>query len=199
MSSHHFVREGQEPALFISDPSSLTLAEPLLEWAPVVIVSDNALPDVLKWKIKIDVILIRQDAARVDVERIVRQEPIEFLYYQEVDDIPNVVVAFLKQRKCRGLNILAHASPGIFDRWMLNVNELEISIIDASTKWSAIQSTFQKWLPKKTKLTVHSPRKAFLNVTGLMRDTDQSFLTESDGIISLQSDEPFWLGELLEG
>jgi len=199
MSSHHFVREGQEPALLISDPLSLTLAEPLLEWAPVVIVSDNALPDVLKWKIKIDVILSQQDAALSDVEKIVFQGPVEFLYYRRAEDIPNVVVAFLRQRKYRGLTILAQASPGIFDRWMLNINVLEISIIDANTKWSAIQSTFQKWLPKKTKLTVHSPRKGSLKVTGLTRDTDQSFLTENDGIVFLQSDEPFWLGESLEG
>ena len=43
MSSHHFVKEGQEPALLIMDALSLALIEPLLEWAPQVIVCENAL------------------------------------------------------------------------------------------------------------------------------------------------------------
>ena len=58
MSSHHFVKEGQEPALFILDPVDFELAGPFLEWAPFVIVSENALDQVLHWGIKIDGVLV---------------------------------------------------------------------------------------------------------------------------------------------
>src|SRR5690349_6043129 len=57
MSSHHFVKEGQEPALIIVDALSLELAEPLLEWVPLVIVLDRVLEDVKSWGIKIDVVI----------------------------------------------------------------------------------------------------------------------------------------------
>jgi len=198
MSSHHFVREGQEPALLIWDPLSLTLAEPLLEWAPVVMVLNKSITEVLNWKIKIDVVLFQQHAAHADAEKIVNQGPVEILYYRQIEDIPDVVVKFLEQRQCRGVNVMAQPTPDVFDRWMLKVSELDISIIEANTKWSAIQSTFQKWLPGKTKLRVRQSQNTSLKHAGLTHDTDQSFLTERDGIIFMQSDVPFWLGEPLE-
>ncbi len=43
MSSHHFVKEGQEPALFILDNIPFHYAESLLEWVPLVMVADRAL------------------------------------------------------------------------------------------------------------------------------------------------------------
>lgn len=198
MSSHHFVREGQEPALLIVDPLSLMLVEPLLEWAPVVIVSTNAIADVLKWKIKIDVVLSQQDAVHAHADEIINQGPIEILYYRHNEDIPDVVITFLAQRKCRGVNVIAQASPDVFDRWIPKAREFDISIIDVGTKWSAIQSVFQKWLPKKTELRVRSSPEVSLRYAGLMHETGALFLTEGDGVIFIQSDTPFWLGESLE-
>lgn len=59
MSSHHVVREKQEPALIIAngEACSSDLLGQLLEWSPVVIVLDGALDRVLGLGIKIDVIL----------------------------------------------------------------------------------------------------------------------------------------------
>lgn len=59
MSSHHTVLEDQEPALFIMDASAVPFAQiqDLLEWSPTVIVSEEALSEVLNWGIKIDVVI----------------------------------------------------------------------------------------------------------------------------------------------
>src|SRR5690606_13901028 len=57
MSSHHFVKEGQEPALLILDEVDSSLVQPLLEWSPLVIVAEAAVHHVLAWGIKIDVLL----------------------------------------------------------------------------------------------------------------------------------------------
>src|SRR6187402_1560525 len=57
MSSHHFVKEGQEPALIIVDALGLELTEPLLEWVPQVIVLNDIIEDVKNWGIKIDVVI----------------------------------------------------------------------------------------------------------------------------------------------
>ncbi len=59
MSSHHVVREKQEPALIIAngEACSMDLLGQLLEWSPTVIVLDGALDRVLPLGIKIDVIL----------------------------------------------------------------------------------------------------------------------------------------------
>lgn len=198
MSSHHFVREGQEPALFIVDPFSLALVEPLLEWAPVVIVLDNAIPSVLKWKIKIDAVLLPRGAGRRYAEALATQGPVEILYYQSTEGVPDSITAFLAQQKCKGVNIIAMSSSMLFDYWIAKAKEFDISIIEADTKWSAILSTFQKWFPEGTTLRVRSSQNSPFNCIGLTQNTDELFLTEKNGVISIKSNTPFWLGESFE-
>jgi len=57
MSSHHIIRDKQEPALIIAngEACSLDLVEQLLEWSPTVVVLDGALERVISLGIKVDV------------------------------------------------------------------------------------------------------------------------------------------------
>ena len=59
MSSHHIVRDDQEPALIIANGASCSeeLMGQLLEWSPLVIVLDSAIERVLELGIKVDVLL----------------------------------------------------------------------------------------------------------------------------------------------
>ena len=59
MSSHHIVRDDQEPALIIANGAACSeeLLGQLLEWSPLVIVLDSAIERVIKLGIKIDVLL----------------------------------------------------------------------------------------------------------------------------------------------
>ena len=59
MSSHHIVRDDQEPALIIANGASCSeeLLGQLLEWSPYVIVLDSAVTRAIQLGIKIDVIL----------------------------------------------------------------------------------------------------------------------------------------------
>jgi len=59
MSSHHIVRDDQEPALIIANGASCSfdLLGQLLEWSPIVVVLDNAIDRVLQLDIKVDVLL----------------------------------------------------------------------------------------------------------------------------------------------
>ena len=67
MSSHHFVKEQQEPAVFILDAEHIHLdrISGLLEWVPTILVSEKALDRVLSWGIKIDVILASVGKAKI--------------------------------------------------------------------------------------------------------------------------------------
>lgn len=57
MSSHHIIRDKQEPALIIAngEACSIEILEQLLEWSPTVIVLDGALERVIELGIKVDV------------------------------------------------------------------------------------------------------------------------------------------------
>ena len=68
MSSHHIVREKQEPALIIANGAECSeqLLGQLLEWSPTVVVLDGALDRVLSLGVKIDVILGDFDDSNVE-------------------------------------------------------------------------------------------------------------------------------------
>ncbi len=59
MSSHHFVKEGQEPPLIIANGEmcSYTLLTQLLEWCPIIVVLDGAFERVRSLQIKPDVVI----------------------------------------------------------------------------------------------------------------------------------------------
>ena len=59
MSSHHIVRDDQEPALIIANGASCNneLLGQLLEWSPLIIVLDSAIERVIELNIKVDVLL----------------------------------------------------------------------------------------------------------------------------------------------
>ena len=59
MSSHHIVRDDQEPALIIANGAACSpeLMGQLLEWSPLVIVLDSAMKRVADLGIKVDVLL----------------------------------------------------------------------------------------------------------------------------------------------
>ena len=56
MSSHHFVKELQEPALLIADGEqcSIGLLESLLEWSPLVVALDGAFTKLVSLGVKVD-------------------------------------------------------------------------------------------------------------------------------------------------
>lgn len=58
MSSHHIIRDGQEPALIIANGESCSrhLLDQLLEWSPIVMVLDGAIDRVIELGIKIDIL-----------------------------------------------------------------------------------------------------------------------------------------------
>lgn len=76
MSSHHFVRDKQEPALIIANGESCSpsLLNELLEWNPFIIVLDGAIHRVLELGIKFDILLGDFDRAEIEFEQILKKQ-----------------------------------------------------------------------------------------------------------------------------
>lgn len=68
MSSHHIIRDEQEPALLIMDINAIdkSVIESLLEWSPTVVVSNKAKDTFLHWGYKIDYLLVNKSDAEND-------------------------------------------------------------------------------------------------------------------------------------
>jgi thiamine pyrophosphokinase len=109
MSSHHFVKENQEPALIIANGQSCEsdLLNQLLEWSPLVVVLDGAVNRVLDLGIKFDVLLGDFDRIENNEKRFSEQSDIEVIHTpdQNKTDLEKAI-EFLIERGQKAVNIV---------------------------------------------------------------------------------------------
>lgn len=159
MSSHHIVRDDQEPALIIAngESCSMELLGQLLEWSPLVVVLDSAINRVLELGIKIDVLL--GDFDRDFNPEIYRdlQYPIEIIQTldQEKTDLEKAF-DYLIDRKIPAVNVV-WATGKRADHTITNITnivkyqkDLKIVILDDYSKIFQLPKEFNKWYPSNT-------------------------------------------------
>jgi hypothetical protein len=194
MSSHHFVKEGQEPALFIAEASSFNAIAPLLEWAPLVMVLDSTLDSVLSWGVKIDVLLVASDNVENLKAIILEQMPVTVLVYNKGQDpILFGLQKLIKDQKV--VHIALHASHDIFQKVLSFTKQINIVLLDNDIRWVLVNETFQKWLPAKSILHIKRNPDQLITHTGLVQQSVDVFETHRDGNIILESPDVFWVGE----
>ncbi|MBL7837263.1 MAG: thiamine diphosphokinase [Bacteroidetes bacterium] len=157
MSSHHIVREGQEPALIIANGASCsnTLTEQLLEWSPFIVVLDGALDRVLDMGIKFDVVLGDFDHQSLDSvrDRIPPDTLIEYVPNQDKTDLEKGI-EYLIDRKFTAVNII-WATGRRSDHYMNNIgilgrynHQIDQVMLDDHSKIYPIKSGFKKHFVK---------------------------------------------------
>lgn len=87
MSSHHFVKDKQEPALIIANGADCSneLLNQLLEWNPFVLVLDGALDRVLMKGIKVDAVIGDFDSINVSRLGVEDEQNIDWLVMEDQD------------------------------------------------------------------------------------------------------------------
>lgn len=163
MSSHHIVKDNQEPALIIAngEACSITLMNQLLEWSPYVVVLDSAIERVLELGIKIDVLLGDFDRDFNPEIFIEKQFPIEIIHTpnQDKTDLEKAY-DFLIDRGHTAANVV-WATGKRMDHTVTNLtqmvsyqNKLKIVIFDDYSKVFLLPNSFEKWYPKNTILSL---------------------------------------------
>ena len=163
MSSHHIVRDDQEPALIIAngEACSAELLGQLLEWSPLVIVLDSAIERVLKLGIKIDVLLGDFDRGFDADYYKEKQYPIEIVYTpnQEKTDLEKAF-DYLIEKEHKAANVI-WATGRRADHTITNItnivayrNKLKVVILDDHSKVFLLPNSFEKWYPKNTILSL---------------------------------------------
>ena len=163
MSSHHVIRDEQEPALIISngEACSFELMGQLLEWSPLVVVLDSAIHRVLDLNIKVDVLLGDFDRD-FDAEKIRKEQyPIEIVYTpdQNKTDLEKAF-DYLIKRGFPAANVI-WATGRRADHTITNITnivrfreKLKIVIIDDYSKIFLLPKTYEKWYPKGTPISL---------------------------------------------
>jgi hypothetical protein len=194
MSSHHFVKEGQEAALVVVDPPGFHSIASVLEWSPLVIVFEEALEDVLSWSIKLDVVVCSPAAVDALSRKLEHQAPTRFLTLtQEGRDLQRVL-DFLVQEGHSSVMVALGNADNLIDR-LASVQKIRLSLIAGGIRWSLIATgSYDKWLSVGDELML---RGVFPQPTkGALFESDRIRATE-DGVIRLRSPAPFWVGEKL--
>lgn len=163
MSSHHIVRDDQEPALIIANGAACSdeLLGQLLEWSPLVIVLDSAIERVLNLGIKIDVLLGDFDRGFDPEKYRDSQYPLEIVYTpdQNKTDLEKAF-DYLVERKIPSANVV-WATGKRADHTITNLtnvvrfrDSLKIVILDDHSKVFLLPRKFEKWYPATTPISL---------------------------------------------
>ena len=163
MSSHHIVRDDQEPALIIANGASCSeeLLGQLLEWSPYVIVLDSAVTRVIQLGIKIDVILGDFDRNFDPYFYTNEQFPLEIIHTpnQDKTDLEKAF-EFLIEKGHKAVNVV-WATGKRADHTLVNLtaivqysDQLKIVLFDDHSKIHVLPKRFKKWYSKDTILSL---------------------------------------------
>lgn len=157
MSSHHIVRDDQEPALIIANGAecSQELLGQLLEWSPYVVVLDSAIERVIELGIKVDVLLGDFDRGFDPEYYKEKQYPLEIIHTpdQNKTDLEKAF-DFLIEKGHKAVNVV-WATGKRADHTITNItniiryqDQLKIVIIDDHSKIFLLPKRFEKWYTK---------------------------------------------------
>lgn len=159
MSSHHIVRDDQEPALIIANGAACQpeLLGQLLEWSPLVIVLDSAIERVMALNIKVDVLLGDFDRDFDPYVYQSQQYPLEIVHApdQNKTDLQKAL-DYLIEKNHKAVNIIWATGKRI-DHTLHNLTiaasyqeQLKIVFLDDHSKAFLLPKKFQKWYTKDT-------------------------------------------------
>ena len=214
MSSHHIVRDDQEPALIIANGASCNpeLLGQLLEWSPLVIVLDSAMERVLELGIKVDVLLGDFDRGFDPNYYKEKQYPLEIVHTpdQNKTDLEKAF-DYLIERKIPAVNVV-WATGKRADHTITNITNitqyrdlLKIVVLDDHSKIFLLPKKYEKWYPKNTTISlipigqvtgIHSKNLFYPlenDTLAIGYRTGSSNHVKADGIVVIEHDQ----GDLL--
>lgn len=174
MSSHHIIRENQEPALLIQDFKALDLESfgQLLEWSPTIVTDNENVDSLLAEGIKIDVLFSNQEGHLL-------QEHTKLLTYDT--DFLRAALAYLIEHKHKAVNILSSYIPEVL---YLLAKRINIVLFSNHKRYVFVQSSFEKWKPQGE--FIYLDQKFIKSYQGLDYISDGVFRTVEDGFIKLE-------------
>lgn len=214
MSSHHIVRDDQEPALIIANGASCQpeLLGQLLEWSPLVVVLDSAIERVISLDIKVDVLLGDFDRDFDPEVYKSKQYPLEIVHTpdQNKTDLEKAL-DYLIERKIPSVNIV-WATGKRADHTITNLTNIvryrdliKIVILDDHSKIFLLPHKFEKWYTAGTPISlipigvvkgIHSQNLVYPLANDTLTigyRTGSSNAVASDGLVTIEHSE----GDLL--
>jgi thiamine pyrophosphokinase len=182
MSSHHVVREKQEPALLVLglDNFSDELLGQLLEWSPTVITTPQTAERLNAYGIKIDWIITNgaDEVLQSDVK----------LMSGGSDNLTDTALKYLTTYEYPAVNIITdELNLADYEPY---ADQINLVIFNDGKKIYPVNPGFSKWKPAGETIELLAEAKGF-HFKGLENISGKRYETVSDGLFSLHFDTPF--------
>jgi hypothetical protein len=187
MSSHHIIREKQEPALYIHQLGAFNeeYLGQLLEWSPTLIVSEAVYEKAVSLGLKVDaVVTLNTEATFQENTRVISAKT------EELDAVLDYLIA----EEYPAVNVIDTSS---------NLRELgsyiegiNIVVFTATEKAYAIRTGFNVWKPQGSifKIEVLS----YFETSNLRQEDSGDFVVISDGFVEFRfNTEYLFISEML--
>ncbi|WP_374948967.1 thiamine diphosphokinase [Mucilaginibacter sp.] len=180
MSSHHIIREKQEPALLILglDNFDDEFLGQLLEWSPTIITTPLTAEQMNSQGIRVDIV-ISNDV--LDVQSDVR-------LIKTDGNVVATVLDFLIANDYKAVNIITDDFRT--EDFLRYADKINLVIFFGDKKIYPVTTGFSKWKPAAEIITVLSPFGS-LQATGLTLSNAANYHTIADGFFTLRFNEPF--------
>lgn len=188
MSSHHIIREKQEPALYIHDLGNFNeeYLGQLLEWSPTLIVSDLFYEKAISMGLKVDAV------ATASKEQIFQENTKIIPVRTEALD---AVLDFLIAEKYQAVNVIDLASN--LRELGSYIAEINIVVFTEREKAYAIKSGFKIWKPKGSTFKIEVV--SYFETSNLMQEEEGGdFVVINDGFVEFNfTTEYLFISEIL--
>lgn len=188
MSSHHFVKENQEPALIVCSCSSFSFEniEQLLEWAPYIIISSQSAEHFYSRGIHFDVCIGETDLNFPFMYKSVSlKDPSDFIsevLKEMADRNKNLNFVFENEDELKVANL------------QLTIPDLNVVCFTNDRKWILIHDKIERWYPKNKQVFFSSNE---IQVEGDFREIEGTFSMNNEGLLKAVGKAEFWLIEEL--
>ncbi len=184
MSSHHIVKEKQEPALYIDELGNFNeeLLGQLLEWSPTLLVNGENYDKIFSLGLKVDV-LVNGSTEDVQEDTKIIQGPVDALM---------VAINYLHEEKYPAVNVIAKKFD--LEKFAGFEDQINLVVFTEKAKHYPIKTGFSVWKPAGSEFLIHGNR--YIEVTNLMQTEEEVFVVVNDGFVEFTfGGQPIFISE----
>ncbi|WP_421941694.1 thiamine pyrophosphokinase [Pedobacter sp.] len=184
MSSHHIVKEKQEPALYIDELGHFNeeLLGQLLEWSPTLLVNGENYDKILSLGLKVDV-LVNGSTSETQENTKAIQGPVDSLM---------VAINYLFEERYPAVNVITDKFD--LEKFAGFSDKINMVVFTDRAKYYTIKSGFSVWKPAGSEFNILG--NSYLEVSNLMQNEDGIFNVVNDGFVEFTfSGQPIFISE----
>ena len=185
MSSHHFVKEGQEPAVLVTaeDISKFRYFDQVAGWNPIVICMEPSLNTLMLNSIHVDHVIIGDRETNSEIYSALW--PHLKIHKLDMGDVDSVLTEILSDVSARHLMIVSDEF-----NYQIEYGQFGLTVLTPTEKWVRIDGgVFKSWYPKGSHI--------LLRGTGIMineNEASEEYHVVNDGLLVIEASSLFWVG-----